>query len=80
MKPGVIVGGKIVHDCAPSRSIGYYLESLLYLAPFSKQNFNITLNGITNDEVDTSVDTIRTVLLPQLSKFGIESTELKVRF
>ncbi|KAG0084151.1 hypothetical protein BGZ93_009570 [Podila epicladia] len=71
-KPGVIVGGKVYHDCGTARAVGYFLEPLIALGPFSKNPMNITLNGITNDNVDISVDTIRTVLLPQLKKFGIE--------
>ncbi|KAG0364072.1 RNA 3'-terminal phosphate cyclase domain-containing protein [Gamsiella multidivaricata] len=71
-KPGVIVGGKVYHDCGTSRAVGYFLEPLIALGPFSKAPMNVTLNGITNDNVDISVDTIRTVLLPQLKKFGIE--------
>ncbi|KAF9577594.1 hypothetical protein BGW38_007100 [Lunasporangiospora selenospora] len=71
-KPGVIIGGKVYHDCGTARAIGYFLEPLVALAPFAKSPMNITLNGITNDNVDLSVDTIRTVLLPQLKKFGLE--------
>jgi hypothetical protein len=37
------------------RSIGYYLEGLVCLAPFAKKPFNITLTGITNDDKDISV-------------------------
>lgn len=37
------------------RSIGYYLEGLVCLAPFAKKPFNVTLSGITNDERDISV-------------------------
>jgi len=34
--PGFIVGGKIDHDCGNKRSIGYFLEALVCLAPFAK--------------------------------------------
>lgn len=77
-KPGIIVGGKISHDCGTSRGIGFFLEPLLWLAPFSKQPFDITLNGITNNELDISVDLLRTVTIPLISKFGLEDIELKV--
>jgi len=78
-KPGMITGGTIVHDCSLTRAIGYYLEPLICLAPFSKQPFNVTLNGITNEENDISVDLIRTVTLPLIKNFGIEDgLELKV--
>lgn len=79
VKPGVIIGGKVTHDCGTARAIGYYLEPLLMLAPFSKNGFMLTLLGITNDQQDVSVDTLRTVALPQLAKFGVDSdVELKV--
>ena len=54
-RPGVIMGGKIHHDCPPSRSMGYFLEPLIALAPFGKKNLQLTLTGITNDNVDLSV-------------------------
>ncbi|KAJ3028781.1 UNVERIFIED_CONTAM: rRNA-processing endoribonuclease [Siphonaria sp. JEL0065] len=68
-KPGVITGGKITHDCPNSRAIGYFLEPLISIAPFAKVPFHLTLNGITNDNVDVCVDTLRTVTLPTLKKF-----------
>ena len=55
-KPGVIVGGaNLSHDCPPSRSVGYFLEGLVLLAPFGKHDLSITLRGVTNDEQDISV-------------------------
>ncbi|KAJ3039872.1 rRNA-processing endoribonuclease [Rhizophlyctis rosea] len=78
-RPGVIIGGKIHHDCPPSRAIAYFLEPLIALAPFAKTPLSLTLTGVTNDNVDVSVDTVRTVLLPQLKRFGIEdNVELKI--
>ena len=77
--PGSITGGVVYHACHQSRAIGYYLEPLLSLLPFAKTQTVLTLTGITNDNVDVSVDLIRTVLLPQLEKFGIsEDLELKI--
>nr|KAJ3419533.1 rRNA-processing endoribonuclease [Polyrhizophydium stewartii] len=78
-KPGTISGGRIRHDCPPSRAIGYFLEPMIALAPFAKKPLELTLTGITNDNVDISVDLVRTLLLPQLARFGIEDgVELKV--
>ncbi|KAI8343410.1 RNA 3'-terminal phosphate cyclase [Chlamydoabsidia padenii] len=78
-KPGAIMGGRIEHDCGTERSISYFLEPLLVLAPFSKKPFVLTLEGITTDHIDTSVDIIRTVLIPQLARFGIEeNVQLKI--
>jgi RNA 3'-terminal phosphate cyclase-like protein len=54
-KPGIIVGGSIDHQCPNSRSIGYFLESIIALAPFGKKPTQLTMSGITNDNVDTTV-------------------------
>ncbi|KAJ3345523.1 hypothetical protein HDU83_004030 [Entophlyctis luteolus] len=81
-RPGIITGGRISHDCPNSRAIGYFLEPILALAPFCKSPLALTLNGITNDNIDVCVDTLRTVSLPLLRKFLPENTttplELKI--
>ena len=67
--PGVLVGGKFEHDCGLKRSIAYYLEVLLYLAPFCKYPLDVTLKGITNDDIDPGVDIFKTVHTGILRKF-----------
>ncbi|KAH9843078.1 18S rRNA biogenesis protein [Rhodofomes roseus] len=80
LKPGVIAGGPVTHDCPLSRSIGYFLEPVIMLAPFSKRPLQLTLRGITSDDRDLSVDLIRTVTLPQLQAFGVsDGLELRIR-
>ncbi|KAG2756065.1 18S rRNA biogenesis protein [Suillus brevipes Sb2] len=80
LKPGVVSGGPITHDCPLSRSIGYFLEPLIMIAPFSKKPFQLTLRGITTDDNDLSVDLIRTVTLPHLQLFGIsDGLELRIK-
>lgn len=54
-QPGLLYGGSVEHDCSVLRSIGYYLEALLCLAPFMKHPLKIILRGVTNDQVDPSV-------------------------
>eukprot|EP01104_Vermistella_antarctica_P011383 TRINITY_DN3170_c0_g1_i4.p1 TRINITY_DN3170_c0_g1~~TRINITY_DN3170_c0_g1_i4.p1 ORF type:complete len:360 (+),score=70.84 TRINITY_DN3170_c0_g1_i4:1460-2539(+) len=72
-KPGFIVGGRnITHSCPLSRSVGYFLEPLIWLGPCGKQPLNITLTGITNDDTDSTVDIIRTVTLPLLTHVGLD--------
>eukprot|EP00741_Cyanophora_paradoxa_P006305 tig00000989_g6112.t1 len=78
-KPGFIVGGTITHDCGTARSIGYFLEALVCLAPFGKKALAATLRGITNAEEDLSVDLIRTVTLPNLKHFGIDEENLELK-
>lgn len=54
-EPGLLIGGTVEHDCNPQRSIGYYLEALLCLAPFTKHPLHATLSGVTNSQTDLSV-------------------------
>lgn len=54
-QPGMILGGSINHECSAERSIGYYLEPLLIISPFMKENLNAKLTGVTNDQYDFSV-------------------------
>jgi len=55
-RPGAIIGGKYLeHDCGTERSIGYFLEGLLCLAPFAKEPISIKLKGVTNHHLDPSV-------------------------
>ena len=59
LKPGIIAGGTVVHDCPLSRSIGYFLEPIVMLAPFSKKPLHLTLRGITSDDRDLSVSAVK---------------------
>jgi hypothetical protein len=54
-RPGVLVGGKITHDCPVTKTIGYFLEALVWLAPFCKKPIAITLTGVTNNQTDPCV-------------------------
>ena len=55
VKPGIISGGPVTHECPISRSIGYFLEPIIMLSPFSKKLLALTLKGITTDDKDLSV-------------------------
>lgn len=78
-KPGLLLGGKITHDCSLSRCIGWFLEGVLPLAPFCKHPLNLQLSGITNDDLDLSVDTLNLVTLPFVRNFGINGISLNVK-
>lgn len=60
LKPGIISGGPVTHECPTSRSIGYFLEPIIMLAPFSKKLLALTLRGITTDDKDLSVRPLQT--------------------
>ncbi|KAK7020517.1 18S rRNA biogenesis protein [Favolaschia claudopus] len=80
LKPGIIAGGALTHDCPLSRSVGYFLEPVVMLAPFAKKPLQLTVRGITTDEHDLSVDLLRTVTLPHLQLFGIsDGLELRIK-
>lgn len=68
LRPGIILGGTLQHDCPTSRSIGYFLEPIVRLAPFAKKPMHLTLKGITTDEHDFSVTSVLIVTLQYLSK------------
>ncbi|EPZ35411.1 RNA 3'-terminal phosphate cyclase type 2 domain-containing protein [Rozella allomycis CSF55] len=70
-RPGVLVGGKVTFDATNERCVTYWLEPLLAIAPFCKEPVLLTIRGVTNNDVDCSVDAFRTVLLPVLKQFGI---------
>lgn len=79
-QPGLLVGGKLDHDCSLQRGIGYYLEALICLAPFTKTPLRAVLRGVTNDQTDPSVDLIKVSTFPILKRFlgTDEFLELKI--
>ncbi|XP_057809987.1 probable RNA 3'-terminal phosphate cyclase-like protein [Salvia miltiorrhiza] len=81
-KPGTLMGGRhLVYNCGQDRAIGYFLEPLLILALYGRNQLSIDLIGITNDSRDPSVDTFRSTTIPLLKRFGIpsESLDLKIK-
>jgi len=74
--PGILFnngGVEFEFDCGIERGIGYFLEPLICLGFFGKTNLEITLTGVTNDEIDLSVDYFSQNFLPLLKNFGIET-------
>ena len=72
-QPGVLLGGDISHSCPDSRSIGWFLEGILPLAPFGKEPLAMFFTGITDGccEVDPSVDYLQKSALHMFGEFGI---------
>jgi len=84
--PGVLLGGDIGLDCPvvsatdgngddsySSRSVSWYLEGILPLAPFGKDPLHLKLTGITDGtcETDPSCDYWKSTVLPLMERFGI---------
>mmetsp|Transcript_36893 Transcript_36893/g.42084 ORF Transcript_36893/g.42084 Transcript_36893/m.42084 type:complete len:376 (-) Transcript_36893:91-1218(-) len=72
-KPGVLLGGNIKHTCSGERSIGWFLEGILPLAPFGKDNLSLQLEGITDGccDIDPSPDYLKSSIIPLFMHFGI---------
>lgn len=78
-KPGNLYGGELEFDCGVERSIVYFLEMLLVLAPFSKKPIGITLKGMTCDDKDVSIDMIKNANIRVLKYFGVcEGLDFKI--
>ena len=77
-KPGILTGGRIQHNCGTSRSIGWYIEGILPLAIFCKESVHLSLQGVTNDQTDSSVDVVKAVTLPLLKNFGVEGVHFEI--
>lgn len=72
-KPGVLIGGDIEHSCPEGKSIGWFLEGVMPLAPFGKESLTLTFNGATDGAChsDPSADYLATSVLPLFIRFGI---------
>ena len=87
-RPGLLIGGEVEHECPKGerqpeeeqlgstlniRSIGWFLEGILPLAPFGKDPLSVTFTGITDGtcDLDPSVDYLRSSVLPLLQQFGV---------
>ena len=53
--PGNLEGGDFEHECSLQRSITYYLEVAMALAPFCKSALNIKFKGITNNRLGETI-------------------------
>ncbi|KAK6464698.1 RNA 3'-terminal phosphate cyclase/enolpyruvate transferase [Scheffersomyces coipomensis] len=79
-RPGIIIGGEITHNCPNTKTVGYFIEPMLYLAPFSKNKFSIIFKGITTSErsKDATPESIKWGLIPLMEKFGVREVSLYI--
>ncbi|SCU81737.1 LAMI_0B07470g1_1 [Lachancea mirantina] len=75
-RPGIITGGSYTHNCPAGKPVGYFVEPMLYLAPFSKKKFSILFRGITASHTDAGIEAIKWGLLPVMEKFGVRECAL----
>ena len=66
-------------DCGAYRAISYFLEPLIILGLFSKNQMELKLKGITHDNIDVSVDLYRNALAPMLKEFYNEEVSLDIK-
>lgn len=74
--PGIIIGGSYTHNCPNSKPVGYFIEPMLYLAPFSKKKFSIIFKGITSSHTDAGIEAFKWGLMPIMEKFGVRDCAL----
>ena len=70
--PGLLTGGEVKHDCGNSRGIGYFIEGILPLLPFCKNKLLAEFTGVTNEDLDLSVDRLKYSTLEIFRYFGLE--------
>lgn len=76
-RPGMIdcnEGLPIEHECNLNRNITYYLEAIVPLAVFGKTTLNLTLTGNTDDSLDQSIDSFKSIMVHLLTQFGAQGT------
>jgi len=80
-QPGLLMGGTVEHDCSLDRGIGYFLEPLMSLGAFCKSPLNVTLRGVTNNQIDPTPDLLKQSSLPILKRFFLvdDGLELKIQ-
>lgn len=59
-------------------SIGYCLEALLVLGLFCKSPLTVKLKGVTCNNMDPSVDHIKSSMLPVIKKFILDDEGLDI--
>lgn len=77
--PGMVVNNsnrELSFNCGESRAMSYYIEYLILMAIFGKTDLDISITGITNDNIDPSIDQYARVLPHIMSKFCPEANFL----
>lgn len=76
---GAVAASASAAPADASRAIGYFVEPLLLLLPFSRRAASVTLVGASHSANDLCLHTLRTVTLRVAQAFGIEASLRVVR-
>ena len=81
-QPGIIINNDsrdLTFDCGESRAIPYYIEFLALIALFGKTDLEITFTGITNDNIDVSIDSLASSLPNIIEKFNLTNKHIVIK-
>lgn len=78
-RPGIVHGGEVEFECGTERGIVYFLEMILLVAPFCKLALRLTLHGVSSEELDQTIDSVKNINVPILRHFGVsEGVDFKI--
>ena len=75
--PGTITnnyGDEFTFQCDKSRAVTYYAEGLIPIAMFGKESLVVNLEGITNNNIDNSVDSFKGSTCALIQKLVVGDT------
>lgn len=81
-QPGMIINNdkrSLSFECGVSRSISYYLEWICVLALFGKTDLDIVFTGITNDDIDISVDCLSNTIPKIIEQFNLAARQVSIK-
>jgi len=80
--PGLLTGGAVEFKADPAKSLSYYLEPILFLAPFCKKPLELTIRGRLQNDTSgyNSVYKLKHAALPIMELFGLEPEIQVVNF
>ena len=72
--PGKLTGGSCFFDTGTAGSVSLILQSLLPVMAFSTRRFYVEVRGGTNNPLAPPVDYLQGVLLPTVSRMGLQAS------
>lgn len=81
-QPGMIINNDkrdLAFDCGESRAISYYVEYICLLGLFGKTDLDITMTGITNDNIDMSIDSLAQTIPKIVEQFNLSPKQVTIK-